>query len=42
MSVVIGPLPQIAPKKHWLASVVAEWMSAPLKADQAMVRNARV
>ena len=42
MSVVIGPLPQIAPKKHCPAFVVAEWSSVPLKTDKAMVLNARV
>jgi hypothetical protein len=42
MSVVIGPLPQIAPKKHCVPSVLAKWNAAPLKTDQAMVRNARV
>jgi hypothetical protein len=41
MSVVIGPLPQIAPKKHgYLRSGKVQLV--PLKTDLAMVRNARV
>jgi len=42
MSEVIGPLPQIAPKKHCGPSLWQSGSVVPLKTDKAMVRNARV
>jgi hypothetical protein len=40
-SEVIGPMPQIAPKKHWASAVVARWKAALGKTELAVVRIAR-
>jgi ankyrin repeat protein len=41
VSVIIGPEPQIAPKKHVGGYVVAKWNAALRKTDEAMVHIAR-